>query len=131
VARSTLERHLRMRGLSGKQLATDAKAGVATRRFVRVGRNTLWQSDVKYGPYLPDPHDPRKKFRAYLLTIIDDATRLIVHGEFYADQKLPILEDGLRKAILRYGTPKSIYVDYTEEKTMPNNFAVAYSQLLF
>jgi transposase InsO family protein len=29
----------------------------------------------------------------------------------YADQKLPILEDGLRKAILRYGAPKSLYVD--------------------
>jgi transposase len=42
VARSTLERHLREKGLSGKQLAADAKAGGATRRFVRVGRNTLW-----------------------------------------------------------------------------------------
>jgi hypothetical protein len=66
---------------------------------------------VKYGPYLPDPGNPKKKFRTYLLAIIDDATRFVVHGEFYADQKLPILEDGLRKAILRYGSPKCIYVD--------------------
>jgi hypothetical protein len=71
----------------------------------------LWQSDIKYGPYLPEPSDPEKKYRTYLLAIIDDATRFVVHGEFYAEQKLPILEDGLRKAILRYGTPKSIYVD--------------------
>ena len=111
VARSTLERHLRLKGLSGRQLATEAKAGGATRRFVRVGRNTLWQSDVKYGVYLPDPNNPKKKIRTYLLAIIDDATRLVVHGEFYADQKLPILEDGLRKGILRYGVPKNIYVD--------------------
>ena len=111
VARSTLERHLRLKGLSGKQLAADAKTGGATRRFVRVGRNTLWQSDVKYGPYLPDPNNPKKKIRTYLLVIIDDATRLVVHAEFYADQKLPILEDGLRKAILRYGAPRSFYVD--------------------
>ena len=111
VARSTLERHLREKGLSGKQLVKEAKEGGATRRFVRVGRNTLWQSDVKYGPYLPDPKNPQKKFRTYQLVIIDDATRLVVHSEFYADQKLPILEDGLRKAVLRYGTPKSIYVD--------------------
>jgi hypothetical protein len=97
--------------LSGKQLAAEAKAGGTTRRFTRVGRNTLWQSDIKYGPYLPDPNNPKKKFRAYLLVIIDDATRFVVHAEFYADQKLPILEDGLRKAILRYGTPRSIYVD--------------------
>ena len=111
VARSTLERQLREKGLSGKQLATDAKAGGATRRFVRVGRNTLWQSDVKFGPHLPDPNNPKKKFRTYLLVIIDDATRFVVHAEFYPDQKLPILEHGLRQAILRYGTPKSIYVD--------------------
>jgi hypothetical protein len=71
----------------------------------------LWQSDVKYGIYLPDPNNPKKKFRTYLLVILDDATRCVVHAEFYADQKLPILEDGLRKAILRYGAPKSIYVD--------------------
>jgi len=106
-----LERHLREKGLSGRQLAAESKAGGATRRFVRVGRNTLWQSDVKYGVYLPDPNDPKKKFRTYLLTIIDDATRFVVHAEFYADQKLHILEHGLRKAILRSGAPKSIYVD--------------------
>jgi transposase InsO family protein len=111
VARSTLERHLRLNGLSGKQLAAERNAGGTTRRFVRVGRNTLWQSDIKYGPYLPVPNNPKKAFRTYLLVIIDDATRLVVHGEFYADQRLPILENGLRKAILRYGAPKALYVD--------------------
>jgi transposase InsO family protein len=111
VARSTLERHLRLKGLSGRQLSAEANAVGTTRRFARVGRNTLWQSDVKYGVYLPDPKNPKKKFRTYLLAIIDDATRLAIHGEFYSDQKLPILEDGLRKAILRRGAPKSIYVD--------------------
>jgi transposase InsO family protein len=111
VARSTLERQLREKGLSGKQLAADAKAGGATRRFVRVGRNTLWQSDIKFGPYLPASNNPQKKFRTYLLVIIDDATRFVVHAEFYPDQKQPILEAGLRKAILSYGAPRSIYVD--------------------
>jgi transposase InsO family protein len=111
AARSTLERQLREKGLSGKQLTSEAKTGGATRRFVRIGRNTLWQSDIKYGPYLPEPDNTKKKFRTYLLVIIDDATRFVVHGEFYADQKLPILENGLRKAILRYGSPKNIYVD--------------------
>jgi transposase InsO family protein len=111
VARSTLERQLRMKGLSCKELTLEAKAGGATRRFVRIGRNTLWQSDIKYGPYLPEPKNSKKKYRTYLLVIIDDATRLVVHAEFYGDQKLPVLEDGLRKAILRYGAPKSIYVD--------------------
>ena len=111
VARSTLERQLREKGLSGKQLTKEASAGGATRRFVRVGRNTLWQTDVKYGVFLPYPNNPQKKFRTYFLAIIDDATRFVVHAEFYADQKQPILEDGLRKAILRHGSPKSLYCD--------------------
>jgi hypothetical protein len=71
----------------------------------------LWQSDVKYGIYLSEANNPKKKFRTYLLVILDDATRFVVHAEFYSDQKQPILEDGMRKAILRYGAPKSIYVD--------------------
>lgn len=87
VARSTLERHLRMKGLSGKQLTQEANGTPQTRRFVRVGRNTLWQSDIKYGPCLPDPKSPKKKFRTYLLVIIDDATRLVVHASFYSDHK--------------------------------------------
>jgi len=111
VARSTLERQLREKGLSGKRLVAESKTGEATRRFVRVGRNTLWQSDIKYGIYLPDPDNSKNKFRTYLLVILDDSTRAVMHAEFYADQRQPILEDGLRKAILRYGVPKSIYVD--------------------
>ena len=102
VARSTLERHLRQRGLSGRELKA-AQKQVMSRRFNRQGRNTLWQSDLKYGPYLPDPKQTGRKMRTYLVAIIDDATRLVVHGEFYANQRLPVLEDALRKAVIRCG----------------------------
>jgi len=110
VARSTLERQLRQRGLSGREMAASQKS-TASRRFNRVGRNTLWQADLKYGPYLPDPRRPGHKMRTYLLAMIDDATRLVVHGQFYLNQKLPVLEDNLRKAILRCGVPDNLYVD--------------------
>ena len=110
VARSTLERHLRERGLSGREIKAEKKR-VASRRFNRQGRNTLWQSDLKYGPYLPDPGHPGKKMRTYLVAMIDDATRLVTHAEFYDNQRLPALEDTLRKAITRCGLPESIYVD--------------------
>lgn len=110
VARSTLERQLRQRGLSGRQIKTE-KRQVASRRFNRVGRNTLWQADLKYGPYLPDPKHPGYKIKTYLVAIIDDATRLVVHSEFYDNQRLPILEDALRKAVIRSGLPENLYVD--------------------
>ncbi len=110
VARSTLERHLRQQGLSGREIRAERKQ-VASRRFNRVGRNTLWQADIKYGPYLPAPNHPGHKMRTYLVAIIDDATRLAVHGEFYANQRLPVLEDTLRKALTRCGAPDNLYVD--------------------
>jgi len=110
VARSTLERHLRRQGLSGREIKAGKKQ-TASRRFNRQGRNTLWQADLKYGPYLPDPNRPGRKMRTYLVAIIDDATRLVVQAEFYASQKLPVLEDTLRKAVLRCGAPDNLYVD--------------------
>jgi transposase InsO family protein len=111
VARSTLERQLRLKGYSGKQLQREAKVGVGTRRFVRVGRNTLWQSDIKYGPYIPDPAHPGHNMRTYLAVFIDDATRMVTHAQFYDNQRQPILEDALRQAIQRNGSPRSLYVD--------------------
>lgn len=111
VARSTLERHLRLSGLSGRDLRAEREAKSGSRRFVRIGRNSLWQADLKYGPYIPDSEAPGKKRRTYLLAILDDATRTVVHAEFYDNQKLPVLEDALKKAVQRHGSPKRIYVD--------------------
>ena len=109
VARSTLTRHLTNLGLTQEELKQ--KEPKALRRFQKEHRNKLWQADVKYGPYLPDPDNPKKKIRTYLICFIDDATRLICHGEFYLNQKLPILEDCFRKAILKRGIPDAVYVD--------------------
>jgi transposase InsO family protein len=110
VARSTLERHLRKLGFSGREIQAERRQ-VVSRRFNRVGRNTLWQADLKYGPYLPDPGHPGHKMRTYLVALIDDATRLVLHGEFYDNQRLPVLEDAFRKAIIKCGAPDNLYVD--------------------
>ena len=110
VARSTLERHLRRQGLSGREIKAGQKQ-VASRRFNRQGRNTLWQADLKYGPYLSDLQHPGRKMRTYLVAIIDDATRMVVQAEFYDNQKLPVLEDSFRKALIKCGAPDNLYVD--------------------
>jgi putative transposase len=107
ISRSTLSRHLAKEGLTERTAVSPVKS----RRFQREHRNALWQTDIKYGPYIPHPTDPKRKLRTYLLLFIDDATRLICHGEFYLDQKLPILEDCFRKALLKRGLPDSVYVD--------------------
>ena len=81
------------------------------RRFRREYPNSLWQVDLKYGPYLPDPRNPKRKVRTYLIAFLDDYSRLVPHGQFYLEQRQPALENCFRKAILRRGIPNSVYVD--------------------
>jgi putative transposase len=109
VSRSTLSRHLLKMGFGAKDFKNGRVEGTAARRFVKNGRNTLWQADIKYGPYIPTTSGGKK--RTYMIAFIDDATRLVCHAEFYDNQRLPILEDSFRKAILKYGKPDAVYVD--------------------
>ena len=107
AAKSTLWRHLKQNGASSADIK--ANAVTATRRFQKECRNALWQSDIKYGPYIPGKTG--KKVRTYILALIDDATRAVVHAEIYDNQRLPILEDCFRKALQKFGIPDAIYVD--------------------
>jgi putative transposase len=68
--------------------------------------NELWQTDGMDGLFIP-----AKKKKTYLIAFIDDYSRLITHAQFYYDEKLPRLEDCLKKAILKRGIPKAIYAD--------------------
>ena len=105
VAPSTLKRHLAKAGAA----RGDIKGAPPARRFQKEGRNALWQADIKFGPFLPGKNG--KKYRTYLLAILDDATRMPVHAEFYDNQRLPILEDCFRKGLLKHGVPDAIYID--------------------
>jgi putative transposase len=110
VSRSTLSHNLLKLGCTESELKRDKLTGkTAVRRFVRQGRNTLWQSDLKFGPFIPNGKGGKK--RTYLASFIDDATRVVCHSEFYDNQRLPILEDCMRKAILKFGKPDAVYVD--------------------
>jgi transposase InsO family protein len=68
-----------------------------------------WQSDVMYGPELPALISGRHK--TYLLAILDDASRLIAHAQFYFEQHLTALKDCLKQALLKRGLPKRFYAD--------------------
>jgi putative transposase len=69
----------------------------------------MWQSDVMSAFYIPDGNNGNKL--AYLVGMIDDYSRRDMHSEFYLDSTLPRLEYTLRKAVTKYGTPSSLYVD--------------------
>ena len=110
IKRSTLQEKLMERGYSTRHMRMYAETGVAARRFQQRHRNRLWHSDIKYGPYLPIGKDEAKK-QVYLVTFIDDATRFVLHGEFYPTLDKVIIEDCFRKAIQKYGVPEAVYFD--------------------
>lgn len=110
LAASTLSRHLRKAGVSRKEvLAPDSAKGF--RRFEAADAHLSWQFDFQHTLYLPDPKDPKKRKKAILFAILDDYSRYIVHAEFYWDERLPRMEDSLKKAILKHGIPEQFYCD--------------------
>jgi len=111
IAASTLARHLKKAGASRKDLLKDGTGSHGHRRFEAEDVHVLWQFDFQHTLYLPDPKDLKKRKKAILFAILDDYSRLIVHAQFYWDEKLPRMEDSLKKAILRHGIPEQFYCD--------------------
>jgi putative transposase len=110
IKRSTLQEKLSDRGYSSRHMKLYNTAGVAARRFQKRHRNQLWQSDIKYGPYLPiGPGGTNKQ--VFLVLFIDDATRFVISGEFYPTLDQSIVEDSFRKGIQMHGIPEAVYYD--------------------
>lgn len=108
VKRTTLQERLAERGYSARQMKLYSQSGVAARRFARIDRNDLWQSDIKFGPFITVNGEKRQ---IYLVCFIDDATRYVVAAEFYDSQDQAVVEDCFRKAILKAGLPRRVYFD--------------------
>ncbi|MDD3074471.1 MAG: DDE-type integrase/transposase/recombinase [Eubacteriales bacterium] len=108
LANSTLARQLRLAGASRNEMLVKTEG---YRRFEAEDAHVIWQSDFQHTLYLPDPQDPKRKKKAMLFAILDDYSRYVVQAQFYWDEKLPRLEDSLKKAILRWGIPEQFYCD--------------------
>jgi transposase InsO family protein len=102
---STLYRFLKAEGLADRRRPPRADH----RAFAFELAGDCWQADVMYGPSLPTRRGGRR--RTYLLGVLDDATRLIPHAQFYVEQHLRSLKDCLKQAFLKRGLPRRLYVD--------------------
>lgn len=111
IAASTLSRQLRKAGVSRREVLKESNTTKGHRRFEAEDVHMLWQADFQHTLYLPDPSDPKRKKKAILFAIEDDFSRLLVHCQFYWDEKLPRLEDSLKKAILKHCIPAQFYCD--------------------
>jgi transposase InsO family protein len=108
LKRTTLQDKLQNSGYSARQMKMYAGGGLAARRFQRANRGDMWHSDIKYGPFLSSGG---VKKQIYLVSFLDDATRYVVHGEFYDSLDQTVVEDCFRKAVLKEGLPRRVYFD--------------------
>ena len=76
----------------------------------RPGPTRFWIGDVLHGPFVPHPRAPGSK-RAKLFLLVDDYSRLLVHGRWVTEENTRAGQDVLRSAISRRGRPEILYVD--------------------
>jgi putative transposase len=101
---STVYRFLHQQNLMTWQL----KKSVDRRKFEAELPNDLWQSDVMHGPKVDVDGKMRK---TYLIAIIDDHSRLIVHARFYLSENLSCYIEAFENAVAARGVPRKLYVD--------------------
>jgi hypothetical protein len=111
INRSTLQYEFQQKGYSKKQMDKYVKSpGVATKRFRKVHRMTQLQSDFKYACFLPIGV-AGKPMQVYWTAWIDNSSRMILYGHFYARQTFYEVEDSLRHVLEMYGKPEQAYLD--------------------
>jgi putative transposase len=105
--RSTVDRHLRARGASRRQLNVLGKRPTGKLQFDAFG--DLWVGDYHHGPRVRAPDG--SLVVAKLGAFIDHKTRYPVEDRWYLDERLSSLRDTLLRAFLTWTPPRVIYVD--------------------
>lgn len=107
VAERTVRAQLRRAGLHREALAAEPKV---FGRYEAEAPNDRWITDVLVGPWVPWPRVDGS-VRARLFLIVDDHSRLIVDGRFFAQENARACQELLRRAIVRRGVPVVLYAD--------------------
>jgi putative transposase len=117
VAERTVRAQLRRRGLDRKALSAQRRV---FGRYEAERANERWVTDVLVGPWVPHPRQ-ETSVRAKLFLIVDDRSRLLVDGVFYAHENARACQDLLRRAITHRGVPDVLYADYADLGVMPTS----------
>jgi len=66
--------------------------------------NELWQADTMFGPHIGSK-------QAKLIAFIDDASRVLCHGEFFFEENVDSMIKAIRSAFYKRGLPQQLLVD--------------------
>ena len=111
LKRTTLQDNLTRRGYSARQMKIyTTSPGTAARRFSKKCRMHLVHSDIKYGMYLPIGPNGKMQ-QTYLVTMLDDSSRFMLHAQFYPTLDQKIVQESLRLAILKHGLMEAVFFD--------------------
>lgn len=105
----TLSRYFQEMGWSKRDIHRTVQKEF--RHFEHDLPNDCWQADTQHALYLPDPKNPGKRKKVYLIAIIDDHSRRIMHAEFFMEERYPRLERCVQKAVLKFGVPNLFFCD--------------------
>lgn len=76
--------------------------------FAKEHANQMWQGDTMFGPYIDTDSG---KAQAKLIAFIDDASRVVAHGEFFLSDNVDSLITSFRTALYKRGVPEMLYLD--------------------
>lgn len=116
---STVLRHMKKHGLikkkqvrnktPGQLKAQDRLESRETRSYEAAYINELWHLDFHHGKRLVDTDG--KWITPKVLCVIDDASRLCCHIQWYTDETAASLIHGLTQAFYKRGLPRSLMTD--------------------
>ena len=106
LSRSAIHRLLQQQGLS--RITGSASLPEEKRSFTAAHAGDIWYGDVMHGPRVTIKGQLRK---TYLVSLIDDASRLITHSAFCLGETALDIEGVLKQALLKRGLPVKIVVD--------------------
>jgi putative transposase len=106
LSRATVHRFLQQQKLS-KRIIAD-KNTIERRSFVAEHAGDIWQGDVLHGPSIQTSNGVRK---TYLVSLLDDASRLVVHSAFCFGETALDIEGVLKQAVLKRGLPYKLIID--------------------
>lgn len=84
-----------------KEDASEIKSRLA---FSMRYANQLWQADTMFGPTINGR-------QAKLIAFIDDASRVLCHGEFFFEENVDSMVQAVRTAFYKRGLPEQLLVD--------------------